>query len=230
MLIKENEKVVKPIIKLPYPPRQKKKDQHEKNFEKFLEMFKKLEINIPFSKALEKMPIYAKFMKHIISKKSSTNVDSIILTETCSVILQGMKIPMKKKDRGFVTIPCTIGDRKFKKALINLGASVSLMSLSVYKKLGPGTVQDTKMTLQFADCSVRRPYGIMEDVLVKIDKFVFPVDFVILEMHEDEEIPLILGRPFLETRWCMIDIEEGTMTLKVYDEELKIDVRNTMKF
>ena len=70
----------------------------------------------------------------------------------------------------------------------------------------------------------------VEDVLVKIDKFVFSVDFVILEMPEDEEIPLILGRPFLETGRCLIDIEEGTMTLKVYDEELKIDVRNTMKY
>jgi hypothetical protein len=141
-----------------------------------------------------------------------------------------MRIPMKKKDRGSVTIPCTIGDRKFKKALIDLGASVSLMPLSIYKKLGIGSIQDTRMTLQFTDRSVRRPYGIVEDVLVKIDKFVFPVDFVILEMPKDEEIPLILGRPFLEIGRCMIDIEEGTMTLKVYDEELKIDVRNTMQY
>ncbi|XP_050887142.1 uncharacterized protein LOC127092332 [Lathyrus oleraceus] len=82
-----------------------------------------------------------------------------------------MKIPVKKKDRGSVTIPCTIGDRKFKKALIDVGASVSLMPLSIYKKLGIGSVQDTQMTLQFADRSVRQPYGIVEDVLVKIDKF-----------------------------------------------------------
>ncbi|XP_050909103.1 uncharacterized protein LOC127122869 [Lathyrus oleraceus] len=158
--------------------------------------------------ALEQIPIYAKFMKDIISKKHSTNIDPIILTEMCSIILQGMKIHVKKKDRGFVTIPCTIGDRKFKKALINLGSSVSLMPLSIYKKLGLGTVQDTRMTLQFADRSVRRPYGIVEDVLVKIYKFVFSVDFVILEIPEDEEIPLILGIPFLETGRCMIDIEE----------------------
>ncbi|XP_050876337.1 uncharacterized protein LOC127080047 [Lathyrus oleraceus] len=140
-----------------------------------------------------------------------------------------MKIPIKKKDRGAVTIPCTIGDRSFNKALIDLGASVSLMPLSIYKKLGIGAVQDTRMTLQFADHSVKKPYGIVKDVLVKIDKFVFPVDFVILEMPKDEEIPLILGRPFLETGRCVINIEEGTMTLKVYDEELKINVRNTMK-
>ncbi|XP_050888906.1 uncharacterized protein LOC127094077 [Lathyrus oleraceus] len=164
------------------------------------------------------MPIYAKFVKDIISKKRSTNIDLIILTETCSAILQGMKIPVKKKDRGSVTIPCTISDRKFKKALIDLGASVSLMPLSIYKKIGLGIIQDTRMTLQFVDRSVRRPYRIMEDVMVKINKFVFLVDFVILEMPEDEEIPLILGRPFLDTRRCMIDIKEGTMTLKVYDE------------
>jgi hypothetical protein len=104
------------------------------------------------------------------------------------------------------------------------------MPLSIYKRLGIGKVQDTRMTLQFADHYVKRPYGVVEDALVKIDKFVFPVDFVILEMPEDEEIPLILGRPFLETGRCLIDIEEGTMTLKVYEEELKIDVRNTMKY
>ncbi|XP_050920157.1 uncharacterized protein LOC127137780 [Lathyrus oleraceus] len=111
MPVKEKEKASKPIIKLPYPPRQKKKDQHEKNFEKFLEMFKKLEINIPFYEALEQMPIYAKFMKDIISKKCSTNLDPIILTETCSDILQGMKILVKKKERGSITITCTTADR-----------------------------------------------------------------------------------------------------------------------
>ena len=110
-----------------------------------------------------------------------------------------------------------------------MGASVSLLPLSIYKKLGIGTVQDTRMTLQFAN-SVKWPYGVVEDVLVNIDKFVFLVDFVILEMPKDEEIPLILGRLFLESGWCMIGIEEGMVTLKVYDEELKIDVQNTMKY
>ncbi|XP_050875285.1 uncharacterized protein LOC127078914 [Lathyrus oleraceus] len=107
---------------------------------------------------------------------------------------------------------------------INIGASVSLMPLSIYKKRGIGVVQDTRMTLQFADHSVKKPYVIVEDIIVKIDKFVFPVDFVILEMPEDEEIPFIPGRPFLETGRCLINIEEVIMTLKVYDEELKIDV------
>ncbi|XP_050918576.1 uncharacterized protein LOC127136012 [Lathyrus oleraceus] len=181
-------------------------------------------------KALEQMSTYAKFMKHIISKRRTSDTNPIILTETCSAILQGMKIPIKKKDRGAISIPCTIRDRSFNKALINLGASMSLMPLSIYKKLGIGVMQDTRMSLQFADHSIKKPYGIVEDVLVKIGKFVFLVDFVILEMPEDEEIPLILGRLFLETRRCLINIEEGTMTLKVYDEELKINFRNTMRY
>ncbi|XP_050916360.1 uncharacterized protein LOC127131482 [Lathyrus oleraceus] len=171
LMVKEKVSESKPVVKLPFPTRNRKKEKHEKNFEKFWEMFKKLEINIPFLEALEQMPSYAKFMKDIISKKRSTDTDPIVLTETCSAILQGMKIPVKKKDRGSVTIPCTIGDISFKKALIDLGAKIP----------------------------------------------------------EDEEIPLILGRLFLQTGRRLIDIEEGTMTLKVYDEELKIDMRNTMR-
>ena len=103
-----------------------------------------------------------------------------MLTETRSAILQGLKIHVKKKDWGGVTITCTIGDRSFKKALIDLGASVSLMPLSIYKNIELGEVQDTRMTLQFADHSMKRVYGIATDVLVKIDKFVFLVDFVVL--------------------------------------------------
>ncbi|XP_050909254.1 uncharacterized protein LOC127123031 [Lathyrus oleraceus] len=87
----------KPAVKLPFPTRNKKKGQHEKNFEKFLEMFKKLELNILFLEALEQMPTYAKFMKDIISKKRTIETNPIILTETCSAILQGMKVPVKKK-------------------------------------------------------------------------------------------------------------------------------------
>lgn len=176
------------------------------------------------------MHIYAKFMKDIISKKHTVHIEPILLTETRSAILHGMKILVKKKDMGSVTVPCTTGDKMFKKALIYLGTSVSLMPLSIYRKLGVGTVHDTRMTLQFTDYSLKIPYGIVDDVLVKIDKFVFPIDFVILEMPEDEKIPLILGRSFLETGRCMINIEEGTMILKVYDEEIKIDVKNAMKY
>ncbi|XP_050920107.1 uncharacterized protein LOC127137718 [Lathyrus oleraceus] len=160
-VVKEKFIETKPVIKLLFPTRNKRKGQHEKKFEKFLELFKKLEINIPLLEALEQMPTNAKFMKDIISKKRTIDTNSIILTETCSVIFQGMKIPTKKKDRGDVTIPCTIGNRSFKKALIDLGVSVSLMPLSIYGKLGIEVMQDTRMALQFSDHSVKKPYGIV---------------------------------------------------------------------
>lgn len=107
--IKEKPTEPKPIIKLPFPTMNKKNGQNENFFEKFLEMFRKLEINIPFSEALEQMPIYAKFMKDIISKKGTIDTEPILLT---------------------------IRDRSLKKALIDLGDNVSLMPLSIYKKLG----------------------------------------------------------------------------------------------
>lgn len=112
-------------------------------------------------------------MKDIISKKHTTDIEIILLSEKCSVIFQGMKIPMKKKDCGFVTIPFTIVDRTFMKALIDFGASVSLIHLSIYWKLDIGAVQDIIMTLQFAYHSFKQPYGAVEDVLVKIENFVF---------------------------------------------------------
>ena len=115
------------------------------------------------------MSIYAKFMKDIISKKHTTDTEIILLAEKCSVIFQGMKIPMKKKDCGFLTIPFTIVDRTFTKALIDFGASVSLIHLSIYGKLDIGVVQDIIMTLQFAYHSFKQTYGAMEDVLVKIE-------------------------------------------------------------
>ena len=85
----------------------------------------------------------------------------------------------------------------FKKALCNLGASINLMQLSIFQKLGLGEVKSTIITLQLADRSLTYLLGIIEDVLVKVEKFIFPADFVVLDMEEDQDIPLILGSPFL---------------------------------
>ncbi|XP_073220002.1 uncharacterized protein [Cicer arietinum] len=194
-VVQKREPLPKPEIRLPFPQRLKK-EETEKQFGKFLDVFKKLQINIPFAEALEQMPTYAKFMKEILSKKRKIGGETVMLTEACSAILQ-RKLPPKLKDPGSFSIPCAIGNRTFGKALCDLGASVSLMPLSIYKKLGIGKVKDTQLMLQFADRSMKHPYGVVEDVLVKVDKFIFPVDFVVLDMEEDNDIPLILGRPFL---------------------------------
>ena len=90
-----------------------------------------------------------------------------------------------------------------------MGASVNLMPLSVYKKLGVGEAKPTTVSLQLADWSIKYPQGVIEDVLVKVDKFIFPVDFIVLDMDEDQEIPIILGRLFLVTGRTLVDVQKG---------------------
>ncbi|XP_022856881.1 uncharacterized protein LOC111377954, partial [Olea europaea var. sylvestris] len=143
-------------------------------FTKFLEVFKKIYINIPFTEALAQMPNYAKFLKEVTSNEKK-------------------KLPHKLKDPGSFNIPCNIGDITFDKALCDFGASINLMPLSMFKKQGLGEVKPATLTLQLVDKSITYPKGIIEDVLVKVDKFIFPVDFMVLDMEEDEKVPLILG-------------------------------------
>ncbi|KAK4713802.1 hypothetical protein R3W88_019709 [Solanum pinnatisectum] len=103
----------------------------------------------------------------------------------------------KKEDPGAFTIPCTIGLLHFVKALCDLGASINLMPLSIYKKLGLGDPKPTALRLLMADKTVKRPIGMLHDVLVKVESFIFPADFVIHDCEVDFEVPIILGRPFL---------------------------------
>lgn len=228
-LLRENGKPqeIPLYVKLPYPHVSKKKEKEEQ-FARFLDIFKRLQINIPFAEALEQMPTDAKFMKELLTKKRKFREDeTVALTEECSAILQ-RKLPPKLKDPGSFTIPCTIGNMTIGKALCDLGASINLMPLSILKKLGEGEVKPTRMSLQLTDRSIKYPYGILEDVLVKIDKFIFPADFVILDMEEDVEIPLILGGPFLATGRALIDVQQGQLRLRVQDEEVIFNVFEAM--
>ncbi|WVZ24189.1 hypothetical protein V8G54_002733 [Vigna mungo] len=178
---------------IPFPQRLKK----------FLNVFKKLHINIPFAEALEQMPSYAKFMKDLLSKKRKLQEDeTIMLTEECSSIIQ-QKLPPKLKDPGSFVIPCEIGNITVGKALCDLGPSIN-QPLSIFKRLGIGEVKPTMINL-FSQLIY--PYGIVEDVLVKVDKLIFPADFVVLNMEEDAKVLIILGRPFLATGRALIDVE-----------------------
>ena len=213
----------KASIPVPYPQRLKK-HKLDKQFTKFMDVFKKLHINIPFADALEQMPSYVKFMKDILSQKRRlADFETVNLTEECSAILQ-RKLPHKLKDPGSFTIPCTIRNAIFERALCDLGASINLMPLSIFKRLGFGEARPTTVTLQLADRSLKHPRGIIEDVLVKVDKFIFPADFIVLDMEEDKEIPIILGRPFLATGRAMIDVQRGELKLRVQEEEVKFNV------
>ncbi|KAJ9567940.1 hypothetical protein OSB04_003906 [Centaurea solstitialis] len=229
----EAPKPSKPVVNaykppIPFPNRLKEyKDQQQ--FAKFLEVFKKLQINIPFADALAQIPSHAKFLKDILSNKRKIEEHATVaLTEECSAIIQN-KLPPKLKDPGSFTIPIQIGDLVFGKALCDLGASINLMPLSIFRKLGLGDIKPTRVTLQLADRSIRRPYGIIEDVLTKVEKFYFPVDFIVLDMEEDVDVPLILGRPFLATGGAIIDVQGGKLTLRVGDEQTVFNVFNCVR-
>ncbi|KAH9768947.1 hypothetical protein KPL71_011805 [Citrus sinensis] len=171
----------------PFPQRFQKQQQ-DKQFSKILGVLKQLHINIPFVEVLEQMPNYAKFLKDILTKKKKRlgEFETIALTQESSRMLQS-KIPQKMKDPGSFTIPCSIGTKYNSKTLCDLGASINLMPLSVFKQLGVGESRPTIVTLQLADRSHAYPEGKIKDVLVKMDKFIFSVDFIVLDFEADKE-------------------------------------------
>ncbi|PNX79507.1 hypothetical protein L195_g035493, partial [Trifolium pratense] len=151
----------------PHPPfpQRLRKAKEEKQFDKFIEIMKQLNINIPLIEAIQQMPNYSKFMKDVLTKRRRIGeFETVALTQECSQMVQG-KIPPKLKDPETFTIPCTIGDVHVGQALCDLGASINLMSLSVFKKLGIGAARPTTVTLQLADRSICYPQGKIEDVL-----------------------------------------------------------------
>ncbi|GJR61214.1 putative reverse transcriptase domain-containing protein [Tanacetum coccineum] len=129
-------------------------------------------------------------------------------------------IPRKEKDPRSFTLPCFINNVCFDNALVDLGASISVMPLLTYLNLGLGELAHTRLTVELADRTVKYPKGIAENVLVGIGKFTFPVDFIILDMPEDIKVPLILGRPFLSTARAKIDVYKRKITLRVGEEKI----------
>ena len=133
------------------------------------------------------------------------------------------------KDPGSFTIPCTIGNHEFGKALCDSGASLNLMPLSIVRRLSLGEVTPTTMSLQLEDISMAQLEGILEDMLVKIGKFIFPMDFVVIDIEEDKQIPLLLGIPFLATGAALIDVKKREPTLRVGTEEVHFNLNQNLK-
>ncbi|GJS44128.1 DNA-directed DNA polymerase [Tanacetum coccineum] len=188
-----------------------------------------LRINFPFIKALAQMPKYAKFLKGLLTNKARLEeACKIIMNERCSAVLLN-KLPSKEKYPGIFIIPCDIGQLHIDNALADLGASISLMPYMMYKKLVLGEPKATRMSLELTDRSIQYPRGIIENVLIKVDKFILLIDFIILDMPEDSRVPIILGRPFLATARAMIDVFNKKITLRVEDDEVVFDVEQSIK-
>ena len=166
-----------------------------------LEHLHQVKVNLPLLHIIKQMPLYAKVIKYLCTVKRKHHVKkTTFLTEQVSAIIQH-KVPPKYKDLSCLTISRTIGDYMIEHALLDLGVNVNLLPFFVYLQLRLGELKPTFVTLQLVDRSVRKPRGVVEDVLVNVENFYYPVDFIILDieptLHPNANIPIILGRPFL---------------------------------
>nr|XP_009765575.1 PREDICTED: uncharacterized protein LOC104217122 [Nicotiana sylvestris] len=174
------------------------------------------------------MPGFAKYLKDLITKKRTTKNDVVNMTHRVSSIIATSPVQKKEDPRAF-TIPCTIGERDFANALYDNGASINLMQLAIYKQAGLGMPRPTSMRLQMADRYIKRPVGIVDDVIVKVGKFHLPADFVIFDCDVNKEILIILGRPFLATGRALMDLEQNEIKFLVNDEEVTFQASKGMK-
>ncbi|GJS93637.1 reverse transcriptase domain-containing protein [Tanacetum coccineum] len=231
----EPEVAPKPVFKpsIPYPSRlndQKLREKANNQMMKFLQIFQRLHFDISFVDALLHMPKFASTFKSLLTNKEKLfELAKTPLNENCSAMLL-KKLPEKLGDPDKFLIPCDFLELVQCLALANLGASINLMPLSVWKKLSLPELTNTRMTLELADRSVVKPTGLAEDVFVKVGKFYFPVDFVVVDYNVDPRVPLILGRPFLRTARALIDVYGEELTLHVDDEAVTFKVGETSRY
>ncbi|KAL7609622.1 hypothetical protein Lser_V15G12675 [Lactuca serriola] len=166
-------------------------------YKKFMEHIKALQVNIPFIETKLQIPKYASLLKSLFtSRKDMAEVAEIVWNE----------LPANRGDLGSITIPCQFGNITATCALTDSGASINIMPYSFFKKLDLSDPKPIRMTIHIADKSIIRLRGGCKDFLIKVDKFVFPADFVVLYMEEDLKVTIILGRPFLNTACAIVDV------------------------
>ncbi|CAN6547921.1 unnamed protein product [Malus baccata var. baccata] len=190
-------------VPIPFP-RRFMKSKKEQTDKEILDTFRKVQVNLPLLDAIKQVP-------NCFAKEATT----------------------KLKDADSFTIPCVIGGKEFGRALCDFGASINLMPYSVYESLNLGELKETKVIIQLADRSNRYPKGLLEDVLVQVNRLIFPADFFVLEMEHDPmptALPLILGRPFLRTARTKIDVYDGTLTMEIDGEIVKFRIFDAMRY
>ncbi|XP_055823302.1 uncharacterized protein LOC129891844 [Solanum dulcamara] len=205
-----------------------KKKAEDGKFLKFITMLKELSMNIPLIEALEQIPGYAKFMKYLVTKKRKVTFDPVVNLHHCSAIAIRLLVENKEDPESFTT-PCTLSAFNFARTLCDLGASINLMPLVIYRELVLGASKSTIMRLLMACILVKKPIGILYNVLVRVDKIIFLVDFVIFDYEVDFEVPSTLGRPFLATEQSF-DAEEAVIEASIEErftiETLSVVIMN----
>ncbi|GJT10029.1 reverse transcriptase domain-containing protein [Tanacetum coccineum] len=222
-----------PKPNIPYPSRrddQKSRDKASNQMEKIFQIFQDLRFDISFADALLLMPRFAPTIKSLLmNKEKLLELAKIPLNENCSAMLL-KKLPEKLGDPGKFLIPCNFPGMDVCHALADLGASINLMPLSIWKKLSLPELTPTRMTLELADRSITYPKGLAEDVFVKVRKFHFPTDFVVVDFEADPRVPLILGRSFLRTGRALIDVYGEEITLRVDNEAVTFNLDQTTRY
>ncbi|RDY06053.1 hypothetical protein CR513_10027, partial [Mucuna pruriens] len=215
------------IVPLPFPTRALI-IRKPKSDEELLRMFWKVEINNPLLDAIKKIPKYAKFLKKLCVHKKKKMKGGMEIGGIVSALIRNKDFTIgaqqallkKCRDPGIFSVPCTIGDCTFVDAMLDLGASINVMPTSIYKSLYFGDLEPTGMTIQLANRSVVQPLGILEDVLVQVNKLIFLVGFYVLDMEDETSrkgSTLILGRPFLMTGRTKIDVHVETLSMEFGD-------------
>ena len=216
----------------PYPHRLRA-PMNMNNHSEIYELFKQVKVNIPLLDAIKKIPSYAKFLKDLctVKIKLGVNKDAFMTKQSTSLIKNNL--PPNYKDLGSPTISIVVGNSKLGHALVNLGASVNLFMYSVYVELLLVELEPTNITLHLADHSVKIPRGVVKDVLGQVDKFYFPVDFVVLDtqpmVNQGTRFPVILGRPFLATSNAIIHCRGGLMMLSFCNMIVNLNIFNVIK-
>nr|GEU65995.1 DNA-directed DNA polymerase [Tanacetum cinerariifolium] len=205
---------------------------HEKSInqmEKFFQIFQDLHFDISFVDALLLMPKFASTIKSLLTNKDKLfKLAKIPLNKNCSVMLL-KKLLEKLGDPGKFLIPCDFPGMDVCHALADLGASINLRPLFIWKKLSLPELTPTRMTLELADRFITRPKGVTEDVFVKVRKFHFSTDFLVVDFKADPRVPLILGRSFLKTGHALIDVYGEEITLRVNDEAITFNLNQTTR-
>nr|GEX00335.1 reverse transcriptase domain-containing protein [Tanacetum cinerariifolium] len=209
--------ILKAKTNLPYPSRLQKEKLREKDdilATKFMEIFRDLHFKLSFADALVHIPKFALMFKKLLNNKDKLiELTKTPLNENCSAVVL-KKLPEKLGDPGRFLIPCDFSEFDNCLALADLGASINLMPLSIWKKLRLPTPNDTKMVLELADRTITKPTGVDENVFVKVSKFYFPAYFVVLDFMVDPRVPLILGRLFLSTAHAIINVYEREIIIR----------------
>ncbi|CAN6454687.1 unnamed protein product [Victoria cruziana] len=190
-----------------------------------LETFRSVRINLPLLDAIQQVPAYARFLKELCTRKRKSRrvPECVMLSAGTSSLLQ-RRLPPKLEDPGAPIIPCMLGDIHVERALLDLGASVNVLPGCFYDACQLEGLKPINMTIQMADRSVKRPRGVLEDVLIRIEDLIFPVDFIVLDMEgvdAEHQTPIILGRPFLATANACINCRTGVLEISFADEAVQ---------